>query len=91
MSCTYQYAQFICTPRQDEIFIHHENIVTYVWEYNEYQHPHKSLGSVHGNVSNCRMKQNKFPAVTNSCSLISSHSIQVSYLTAKTIATAVLN
>ena len=87
MSCLNQYPQYlICTPRQDKIFIHRENNVAYIREYNnEYQHPPRGIGSAQRNASNWRMKQNKFPAVTNSCTLISSHSNPLSYLTAKNI------
>jgi len=93
MSCSYHYSQYLsCTPHQHNIFIHRVNTVAYIREYNnEYQHPPRGLGSAQGNASNWRMKQNKFPAVTNSCTLISSHSNPLSYLTAKTTATAVPN
>jgi hypothetical protein len=72
MSCSKQYPQYlICTPRQDKIFIHREKFVVYILEYNnEYQHPPMGLGSAQGIASNWRMKQNKFPAVTNWCTLI---------------------
>jgi len=93
MRCLIQYPRYlICTPRQDKICIHRENFVAYILEYdNEYQHPPRGLGSAQGNASNCRMKQYKFPAVTSSCTLISSHSNPLSYLTAKTTATIVPN
>jgi hypothetical protein len=69
MSCLNQYPQYlICIPLQDKDYIHRENIVVYILEYNnEYQHPPRGLGSAQGNASNWRMKQNKFPPVTSSC------------------------
>jgi hypothetical protein len=67
MSCSNQYPQYlICTPRQHNIFIHRENTVEYIREYNnEYQHSPRRLGSAQGNASNWRMKK-KIPAVTSS-------------------------
>ena len=93
MSCVKHCPQYlICTPRQDRIYIHLENFVAYILEYNnEYQHPPRGLGSAQRNASNFRMKQYKFPAVTNSCSLFNSHSNLLCYLTAKTNATIVPN
>jgi hypothetical protein len=67
MNCLNQYPQYlICITRQHKVFIHRENIVAYIHEYNnEYQHPPSGLGSAQGNTSKWRTKQNKFPAVKN--------------------------
>jgi hypothetical protein len=93
MSCLNQYPQYlICTPRQDKFFIHRENIVAYIHQYNnEYLHTPSGQGSAQGNTSNWRTKQNKFPAVTNLCTLINSQENPLSYVTAKTITTVVPN
>jgi len=66
MSCSNQYPQYLsCTPHQHNIFIHRENTVEYIREYNnEYQHSPRGLGSAQGNASNWRIK--KIPAVTSS-------------------------
>ena len=59
MSCSKQYPQYIiCTPRQDKIFIHRENIAAFIREYNnEYQHSPRGLGSAQGDASNWRMEK----------------------------------
>jgi hypothetical protein len=74
MSCLNQYPPYlICTPRRHKVFIRRLNIVTYIHEHNnKCLHPPTGPGSAQGNISNWLTELNKFPAVTNSCTLISS-------------------